>query len=299
MLHIAEAKQIGRGDLSYYAKFPWKDFSQKLGELGYLQVNQVPIPRGGSLHVLSRHDYSPPSFLPRDEPVRVSSAAMVQVHGEDEKVGHILMTRPGINLSADELAHDANVIGKYFIDKTKLSEVRLSPNGWGVLATLGIYASSGLAAGVGVGELLYQHTPTVSTESRYGMDVAFGLSFLIGFPMARMLFENKVRHPLLRMRAASQMNVSSYLFGSDAVNSIDSESRAQQFETAASLVHAELKSSGVAVDEERFYKAFAIIQNLGVDNAEKIVPVTRVPLERIVELVRTHPGILPTPASAR
>lgn len=298
MLHIAEAKQIGRGELPFYAELPWKDFSQKLAGLGYRQVTEIPIPKFGSLHVLSRHDYSPPSFLPRNEPVQMSSAAMVRVYGrtDTDKVGNILMTRPGIKQSVEELAHDADVMGRHFTGGARPFEMRLLPNGWAILGT---YAGIGLAAGVGIGELIHRHTPTMSAVDRYGLDGVFGFLFLIGVTGARLLFENKVRLPLLRMRAASQMDVSSYLFGPEAVNSVDNESRAQQFETAASLVHAELKNSGMVVDPETFYRAFSIIRNLGVDKAEKIAPVTKVPLERIVEVVRAHPGILPAPALAR
>ncbi len=295
MLHLAEAKQIGKGELSPYAELPWKDFSQKLDRLGYRQVNEVLIPHVGSLHILSRHDYSPPSFLSRNEPVRMSSTAMVKVYSGKDEVRHISITRPGVQLSVEELVQDADVMGRYFIDETRPFEIRLLPNGWVVL---GIYAGIGLAAGVGVAELLYSKLPEPK-DSTNSLDVMFGFLFSVGVPMARILFESMVRRPALLMKAASQMNVSSYLFGSEAVNSVNNESSAQQFETAASLVHAELKSSGVTVDEELFYRAFAIIQNLGVEKAEKIAPVTRVPLERIIQVVKAHTGLLPAPVSAK
>ncbi|MBI3036989.1 hypothetical protein HYY73_04550 [Candidatus Woesearchaeota archaeon] len=296
MLNLAAAEQFGRGELSHYSELPWKDLSQKLGGLGYRQVTEVPIPHFGSLHVLSRHNYSPLFFLPRNEPVQMSSAAMVRAYGVDEKVDHLLMTRPGIKLSVEELAHDADVIGRYFTDMTRSFETRLLKN---PLAILGIYAGLGLAAGVGGGELIYQQFPTTSTDGRYVLDVALGFFSSLAVPAARILFESKVRYPLLRMRAASQMNVSSYLFGSEAVNSVDNESRALRFEIAASLVYFELEKSGVAIDKETFYSAFAVIGKLGLDKAERITPVTKVPLERIVQIARAHPGLLPTHASAR
>ena len=298
MLHISEAKQFGSGELSPYSKVPWKDLSQKVGELGYQRVSQVRISDHSSLHVLSRQDYSPPSFLPRKEPVQLSSVVMVQVYGKvgADNVHHISITRPGINLSIEELTHDADVMGKYFIDRTKPFETRLLRNPW---AILGAYVGVGLATGVGVGELLYSTLPEGSRGPRYFMDSAFGFVFAFGVPMARVLFENGARFPALRMKAVSQFNVSSYMFGHEVVNSIYNESRAQQFELAASLVHAELTKSGVPVDEETFYRAFTIVKNLGVDKTEEVAAVTKVPLERIVEIVRAHPGILPAPALSR
>ena len=46
----------------------------------------------------------------------MSSAAMVRVYGKDEKVDHILVTKPGIKRSVEELVHDADVMGRYFIE---------------------------------------------------------------------------------------------------------------------------------------------------------------------------------------
>ncbi|MBI2580642.1 hypothetical protein HYV85_02440 [Candidatus Woesearchaeota archaeon] len=298
MLHIAEAKHFGSGNLSFYDGFPWKDFSQKLGGLGYQQVREVPLREWkGSLQVLSRHNHSLHSFLPRDEPVQVSSAAVVRV-SETGEIEYLALTRPGVQKSVEEIARDSNVVAKYFTDAARTFEVTLlrlrHP-----IAILAVYAGVGLAAGVGLGEFIYSHTLPQSTPVRYLIDADLGVLGAVGVSFARILFENGVRLPLLQRRAASQMNVASYLFGSEAVKSVEAESRAQQFETAAFLVYDELKRSGVAVDKKTFYAAFKVIQHLGVDKTQEITPVTKVPLEKIVEIVNTHPGLLPIPASAR
>ncbi len=282
------AKQIGSGELSLYDNLAWKDFSRKLGGLGYQQVNEVPVSNAGSLHILSRQNYSPPSFLPRNELVNLSSAAMVKVNNIDGQVGYLLITKQEIRRGVEELASDAEVMGRYFISQARTLETSLLPN---PLAILGVYAAIGLSAGVALGELLQSQVP--DSGSRYGTDVAFGILSSMVVTGARIMFERKVRQPLLRRRAASQMDVSSYLFGSEAITSVDCESRAQQFEAAASLVHTELRTSGVAIDPETFYRAFRSIQELGVDETERIVPVTKVPLEKIVQVIRAHPGILP------
>lgn len=229
--------------------------------------------------------------------MHVSSAAMVKVPRSTGKVSYILITRPGVKQSIEGLAHDADVLGRYFSSSARPLELRLFPNtnrwAW---AVLGIYAAIGLAAGVGGGELLHSKSQEQNIVFRYFLDAFLGAFSSLIFPAARILFESNVHHPVLRMRAASQMNVSSYLFGPQAVISVNDEFRKQQVEEAAELVHSELEKSGVVVDPETFYSAFSVIQQLGIDKAEEVTPVTKVPLEEILRVVKTHPGLLPVHA---
>ncbi|HIG97971.1 TPA: hypothetical protein HA231_00920 [Candidatus Woesearchaeota archaeon] len=301
---IAGARQIKLGQLSYYDRIAWSGFSQKLGEIGYHEINQLPIPDFGSIHVLSRpKSYSPPSFLPRVEPVETSSAAIVHVT-DGYNVNYVMLAKPDVRSADGELAYDADVMRRYFTDIAHPLDMMLLPDGWPMpakgLSILGMYAAIGLAAGVGLGETIYSPFSGVSTSpARFFTDVLFGVSFSFLGILGRTVYESGIRYPALRMGAASRIDVGSYLFGHAAVNSVDQESSAQQFEEAAFLVHNELTSSGEVMDAETVYKALTVIQKLGVEKTDEILQLSNLPLERIVEVAKAHPGSLPLPASAR